>query len=227
MSDTVKIHPDLKKKVDLLFKYLGSQGDNIYEYRFGAIGRHMEEYGDGFVSDSIDIPTNDWLDDIMEELFKTYYSEYISDYSGNDADEYYFVKIKIRPHTKQILVGVDWAEQTSEEYNSSVAFKDDSSIPEFMNGINCDELRINFNGSGDDGYIDGYGEDENGNQHQLNDSVEEEIYLALDNGFGGWENNQGASGNMVIDMDTQEIKISIEYYDQEYDDSGFELYIVE
>ena len=124
-------------------------------------------------------------------------------------------------------MGVDWAEQTSEEYNSSVAFKDDSSIPEFMNGINCDELRINFNGSGDDGYIDGYGEDENGNQHQLNDSVEEEIYLALDNGFGGWENNQGASGNMVIDMDTQEIKISIEYYDQEYDDSGFELYIVE
>ena len=49
----------------------------------------------------------------------------------------------------------------------------------------------------------------------------------MDNGFGGWENNQGASGNMVIDMDTQEIKISIEYYDQEYDDSGFELYIVE
>jgi hypothetical protein len=227
MSDTVKLHPDLRKKVDLLFKYLGSQGDNVYEYRFGAIGGYMEEYGVKFVSDSIDIPTNSWLDKIMEELFKTYYSEYIRDYAGNDYDEYYFVKFKIRPNTKQILVGVDWAEQTSEEYSSSVAFKDDSSIPEFMNGINCDKLKINFNGSGDDGYIDGYGVNEDGNQHQLTDSIEEEIYRALSREFGGWENNQGASGNMLIDMNDESIKINIEYYDQEYEDSGFELNIIE
>jgi hypothetical protein len=226
MSETVKIHPDLKKKVDLLFKYLGSQGDNIYEYRYGATGRHIEEYGDGFVSDSIDIPTNDWLDNIMEELFKTYYSEYISDYAGNDYDEYYFVKFKIRPHTKQILVGVDWAEQTSEEYSSSVAFKDDSSIPEFMNGINCDKLKIDFNGSGDDGYINDYGYNK-GETHPLTDSIEEEIYQALSRKFGGWENNQGAVGNMLLDINDEAIKIDIEYYDQNYEDSGFELYIVE
>ena len=82
MSETVKIHPDLKKKVDLLFKYLGSQGDNIYEYRFGAMGRHMEEYGDGFVSDSIDIPTNDWLDNIMEELFNIIGKLYVDIYNS-------------------------------------------------------------------------------------------------------------------------------------------------
>ena len=227
MSDTVKLHPDLRKKVDLLFKYLGSQGDKVYNYSFGAIRSYMEEYGDGFVSDSIDLPTTKWLDKIMEELFKTYYSEYISDYAGNEADEYYLVKFKIRPHTKQILVGVDWAEETSEGYSSSVAFKDDSSIPEFMNGINCNKLRIGFNGSGDDGYIDGYGEDENGNQHQLNSSVEEEIYRGLSREFGGWENNQGASGNMLLDINDEAIKIDIEYYDQNYEDSGFELYIVE
>lgn len=227
MSDTVKLHPDLKKKVDLLFKYLGGQGDNVYEYRFGAMGGHMEDLGDEFVSDSIDLPTTKWLDKIMEELFKTYYSEYIRDYAGNDYDEYYFVKFKIRPHTKQILVGVDWAEQTSDEYSSSVAFKDDSSIPEFMNGINCDKLRINFNGSGDDGYIDGYGVNEDGNQHQLTDSIEEEIYRGLSREFGGWENNQGASGYMLLDINDEAIKIDIEYYDQNYEDSGFELYIVE
>ena len=227
MSDTVKLHPDLRKKVDLLFKYLGSQGDKVYNYSFGAIRSYMEEYGDGFVSDSIDLPTTKWLDKIMEELFKTYYSEYISDYAGNEADEYYLVKFKIRPHTRQILVGVDWAEETSEEYDSSVKFKDDSPIPEFMNGINCNELRIDFNGSGDDGYIGTHGEDENGNQHQLNDGVEDEITQALNSRYGGFENNQGGSGNMVIDMDAQEILINISYYDQEYDDSGFELYIVE
>jgi hypothetical protein len=227
MSDTVKLHPDLRKKVDLLFKYLSGNGDQIYKYSFGAIRNYMEEYGDEFSSNEFVVPTNNWLDNIMEELFKTYYPDYISDYAGNEQDEYYFVKFKIRPHTKQIQVGVDWAEQTSEEYNSSVAFKDDSSIPEFMNGINCDELRIGFNGSGDDGYIDGYGLNENGNQHQLTDSIEGEIYRALSREFGGWENNQGASGNMLIDINDESIKINIEYYDQNYEDSGFELNIIE
>jgi len=227
MSDTVKLHPDLKKKVDLLFKYLSGHGDQIYNYSFGAIRSYMEEYGDEFSSNEFDIPTNNWLDNVMEELFKTYYPKYISDYAGNEQDEYYFVKFKIRPHTKQIQVGVDWAETRGENYDSSVEFKDDSPIPEFMNGINSNELIIQFQGGGDDGYVEDNGVNEKSETHQLSNNVETEIIRALNGEFGGWENNSGASGTIMINMDDEEIQINIEYYDQEYEDSGFELNIIE
>jgi len=227
MSDTVKLHPDLKKKVDLLFKYLSGNGDQIYKYGFGAIRGYMEEYGDEFSSNEFVVPTNNWLDNIMEELFKTYYPEYISDYAGNEQDEYYFVRFKIRPHTKQIQVGVDWAETRGENYDSSVEFKDDSPIPEFMNGINSNELIIQFQGGGDDGYVEDNGVNEKGETHQLSNNVETEIIRALNGEFGGWENNNGASGTIMINMGDEEIQINIEYYDQEYEDSGFELNIIE
>jgi hypothetical protein len=32
---------------------------------------------------------------------------------------------------------------------------------------------------------------------------------------------------MLLDINDEAIKIDIEYYDQNYEDSGFELYIVE
>jgi hypothetical protein len=227
MRDTVKLHPNLKKKVDLLFKYLSAGGNETYSYRFGAIDSHMEEYGYEFSSDGVDLPTTNWLDNIMEELFKTYYPEYISDYAGNEYDQYYFVKFKIRPHTKQILVGVDWAEETSEEYTSNRKFKDGSPIPQFMSSINSSVLLVHFQGGGDDGFVDNNGSTEKGETHQLSDSVLDEITTMLNGEFGGWENNNGASGAIVIDMGDGEIEINIQYYIQEYEDSGFELYIVE
>jgi hypothetical protein len=68
-------------------------------------------------------------------------------------------------------------------------------------------LTIDYNGSGDSGYI----EDSFTNGFSVPAAVSDFCYNMLENRFGGWEINEGSQGNFEIDLDRKEITLNHTY----------------
>ena len=65
------------------------------------------------------------------------------------------------------------------------------------------ELSITFDGSGDSGYIESFGEDEEGNSFDVEGPIEDICYNLLSD-YGGWEINEGSFGRIVINPQENE-----------------------
>jgi len=76
-------------------------------------------------------------------------------------------------------------------------------------GISNDELR--YNGGGDSGYIENTFESGKG----VPAVVEDFCYSALERNFGGWEINEGSSGQFDFNMDDKEIYLNHTYNTEE------------
>ena len=64
---------------------------------------------------------------------------------------------------------------------------------------------IKYDGGGDSGEIKNVGEGNDGEEYDLSAGMEDVIYTYLERSFGGWENNEGASGEITVTKEEIEI----------------------
>ena len=74
-------------------------------------------------------------------------------------------------------------------------------------------LRLDYNGSGDSGYI----EDSFRNGNSVPADVSDYCYEILESNFGGWEINEGSQGYFEVDLDRKEITL---YHTFNLDETG-------
>ena len=91
-----------------------------------------------------------------------------------------------------------------------------------MDENNLDSIIIEYQGGGDDGYIENKGKDNNDDEYDLSAGMEDVVYSYLQQSFGGWENNEGAYGKITV---TKE-EIQIDHIWNTRDDVDSDLRIV-
>ena len=70
------------------------------------------------------------------------------------------------------------------------------------------EIRIEFSGSGDSGYIDDYGHTNDNNERVTLPAVwEDKLYNILERNHGGWEINEGSEGTFTINNSEEKIEL--------------------
>jgi|688.fasta_scaffold239645_2 hypothetical protein len=159
------------------------------------------------------IPQNmtDLLTDVLEssamELYdeaRYHFDDGMSSWSNFDV---YFDKTTMR------IGGTDVTVYGTEDTGSYYEFGDyeegDSiydtfiEVQKFLNEINSNGVRIDYNGSGDSGYIEGQYQSENGSG-DVPAGMEDICYNLLED-FGGWEINEGSQGNITLTKNSIDI----------------------
>lgn len=132
-----------------------------------------------------------------------------------DADDlnYERLVIDIDCDTKEISVKYDYNYYTTGDTESvERSVEDDSeddTLKELFDELESDEdisdrsLELEYNGSGDSGYIEDYFS----NGDSVPSYVEDYCYGFLESNFGGWEINEGSQGRFLIDMDEKRIAL--------------------
>lgn len=122
------------------------------------------------------------------------------------------VTIDIDCKTKEISVAYDYSYYDvgdSESVTHSLEEDDSEELMELFDTLENDDeisdrvLQLDYNGSGDSGYI----EDDFTNGDSVPAVVSDYGYRMLENNFGGWEINEGSQGNFEIDLDRKEITL--------------------
>jgi hypothetical protein len=230
----VKLDDKYKRPFNLLFKFLSKSNDNILTYERSASGMYLEStYGQDYLESeytSQSIPLNPYLINFFEEIFKNYFDDYIEPYAGNEVDEYYIVRFICKVAEKQIVIETYNFERSGEHYDSTTVISELdedklNAVNTFMSNNEIETLMIDFEGSGDDGYMNDYGKTVNGDTLKLTTPFETVIEELLSKDYGGWYNNEGANGRIIVDIPSDAIGISITYYDRSLEPSGFELTI--
>ena len=91
---------------------------------------------------------------------------------------------------------------------------------ENIEGLETRSLRLDYNGSGDSGYLEDsftYGTD-------CPTSVSDYCYNMLENNFGGWEINEGSQGYFEMDLDNKELTL---YHTSNIDEQGRDTIVEE
>ena len=85
------------------------------------------------------------------------------------------------------------------------------------------EIRIEFSGSGDSGYIDDYGYTNDNNERVTLPAVwEDKLYNILERNHGGWEINEGSEGTFTINNAEEKIELDFRM-NVETEDTGYEF----
>lgn len=123
------------------------------------------------------------------------------------------VTIDIDCKTKEISVSYDYSYYDvgdSESVTHSLEEDDSEELMELFDTLENDDeindrvLQLDYNGSGDSGYL----EDDFTNGDSVPAVVSDYAYRMLENNFGGWEINEGSQGNFEIDLDRKEITLN-------------------
>lgn len=162
-----------------------------------------------------------FIEKTIDEIIESYADE-LYDLGPRSADmeasDYFTVDIEITPENKiMTFVNLDFTEYVTESDGRYYDFNDyteeDSmydefiKIQKFLKEHNINEMRVDYNGGGDSGYIGEIYESKNGSG-RISDEIEEICYYLLEE-FGGWEINEGSSG--IIRMSNDEIEVEHEW----------------
>jgi hypothetical protein len=162
-----------------------------------------------------------FVENTIEEIIESYADE-LYDLGPNsiydETSDYFSVNIEIEPE-KQTMTFVSASVKSYDiesdgRYYEIGEFNKDTpmynrfiEIQKFLKEQNLDEIFVDYNGGGDSGYIEGQFRSGN-NSGDLSVEIEEIAYELLEE-FGGWEINEGSSGN--IRMSNDEIEIEHEW----------------
>jgi len=199
-----------KKTLKLFSYYVNSHGSdecNInYYYRAGAM-----EWNDNVFYDNYGRPIEMYekINDLMERILNILN---VVDWGTSDDNE---TKITINLDTKDNNLEIFGFESVKEIYYSEKTYNfsevyDQTSfyvLIDEMIGNETNNGIVEFEGSGDSGYIDEKiycWEAKKNNWIELPASVLDYFYSLL-NDYGGWEINEGSQGRFKIDIDAEKI----------------------
>lgn len=173
------------------------------------------------ISKDVTIPSNflPLFDIIVDE-----YGDEIWEGSQNESDEdYYRMSMTFNVDSKTIVITSEITENGEEDSYDSYELSDNEDVNSFLKEHNLESIMINYEGGGDDGYIEDKGTGNDGVEYDLSAGMEELVYRFLERSFGGWENNEGARG--VITVNENEVQIDHVWYTRENVDSDLRIVI--
>ena len=204
-------NPELVKKFKLLHYILLSNGmiyveNDIYIGHDGDIDYYFNPYSNkGSVTPVLPDSMLVFLDTFFETL-----KDNVLDLLESGGDQSGRVTFKYSTYNKKFTI-----DETifAMDFESSVGeFEvDEKELLEDMTKWREEgktEIRIEFNGSGDSGYIDDYGHT-NGNNERVNLPAvwEDKLYNILESNHGGWEINEGSEGTFTINNTEEKIEL--------------------
>jgi hypothetical protein len=209
---------DEKKFLNRICRYLGSLG---MENGFIEFEMHTSYFDcDDIDWDEITHFANNYTAEIPEELIPIFQKalNYVCEndlVEQPDVDDINWgrVSVEIDCKTKEISISYDYSYYdvgNSESVTHSLDEDDDENLMEVFDALENDEeiidrvLQVDYNGSGDSGYL----EDDFTNGNSVPAVVSDYAYNMLENSFGGWEINEGSQGNFEIDLDRKEITLN-------------------
>jgi hypothetical protein len=166
------------------------------------------------------------LDIIVKIVEK--YEHKLYDNSSSDSD-YHEIKVSIYPFEQKMVLRILQEEYNTEDSNYEKKLPEDSFILNYMKENNVEEISATYSGSGDDGDINNLTIDEEiypdarywGESKTEADEVFHEIYDYLHHAYGGWENDEGASGDILVEDGV--LTIEHAWNTREMVDSGYEI----
>lgn len=213
-----------KKYLNRVCRYLGSLG-----MRDGLVELDTSDYG-GVSCENLDwskftVFSNNYTAEIPDGLIPI--MKKISDYvcendmiSTPDVDDLNFERltIEIDCDTKEISMTHDYSYySTGDGMTTTFEINDYDDLIDIFDTLESDDeitdrvLTLEYNGSGDSGFI----EDSFSNGDSVPSDVQDWCYNRLESLHGGWEINEGSQGTFEIDLDRKEITLNHIYNTEE------------
>ena len=151
------------------------------------------------------------VDKYLNELLKNAYSE----------NEAFRVNAMIYPFDKKIVLGIEQEENKENGTFWETELTPDDRLYQIIKDKNIEVIYAPYNGGGDSGYIDNVTiTTEDGEKiNDENNEIESLLYDDLNSIFGGWELDDGSSGEISVEGNF--IEINHTWYTREFRDSGF------
>jgi len=166
---------------------------------------------------NISLPAN--LESIVEEIVKHYTDELYDLGPGSAGDssasDYYNVDLTFYSkenklvfdnitHTEYVSEGTGMSYDISDYEEGDSMYNTFMKVRKFLEYEGIEDMTVNYNGSGDSGYIEsGYtSKNKNG---QIDEDIEHICYDLLQE-YGGWEINEGSQGIIIFTKDEVDIQ---------------------
>jgi hypothetical protein len=199
-----------------------SEDEGLYDFE----GPHTRRYS---MEDDIDRDGlgAKLLNDIVEEFIESSESDLLDYLYCDDCSGYGSVNVKYSPvdltlnvdltistreseETENFMSFDDLKNQTQNQWGSRYEYLKKLGEPEFIEKMKKDygnTLEITYNGGGDSGQIEDYGETET-HSVRLNQDIEYTGYEIIDLYHSGWENNEGGDGIISFDFEERTVLIT-------------------
>ena len=209
---------ELKVYLNLFAKYL-TQTIGCDEASFSGDWYGLNLYDENFSScngsERSPIPMlnvlNGWLENNKKEIW-----------DNQEGEDPYALRIVINGEDRTISLYEEYSEYFSEpEEITTIDVEGEPELKEIINHY-CEkeeicrgQIRWDFSGGGDSGYIEesGRADFKDGNI-QLTSQLEDMGYRMLSD-YGGWEINEGSQGDFTLDLDTEELTLTFSWNTEE------------
>jgi hypothetical protein len=169
----------------------------------------------------VSIPSN--FLPLFDMIIEVYGKRIWEESENEEGDEYYRVNIEFRVDTKTMVIGSEVTVNSEEDAGDEYELKNDKDVDSFLDETGLESISIKYEGGGDDGYLEDRGEGDDGEEYELSAGVRDVAYNYLTQSFGGWENNEGARGEIIITKDT--LSINHIWFTREMENSELHLVI--
>jgi hypothetical protein len=142
---------------------------------------------------------------------------------NEEQDDYYRASISFKVDQRLMIITSVITENGEEPASDDYNLNNNEDVNTFLDEKNIERITIKYQGGGDDGYIENTGVDDKGDEYSLSAGMEDVVYSYLQQSFGGWENNEGASGGIIVTK--EEIQIDHIWNTREDVDSDLHLVI--
>ena len=188
---------------------------------------YLEQFNtdEASVDFSMDITSIDWWDEkvwinvlrkdvkipsnflpLFDMIIEKYGHKIWDESQSENEEEYYRLFIKFKVESKIMIITSEITENGEEPANDSYELNDNKEVNSFLDEHNLESIVVKYEGGGDDGYVESKGEGNDGVEYDLSAGMEDVVYTYLERSFGGWENNEGASGLIIVNKNEIEIE---------------------
>jgi hypothetical protein len=169
----------------------------------------------------VNIPSN--FLPLFDMIIEKYGDEIWNGSMNEEQDDYYSASISFKVDQRLMIITSVITENGEEPASDDYNLNNNEDVNTFLDEKNIERITIKYQGGGDDGYIENTGVDDKGNEYSLSAGMEDVVYSYLEQSFGGWENNEGASGGIIVTK--EEIQIDHIWNTREDVDSDLRLVI--
>lgn len=173
----------------------------------------MESYGISWwnekvwiniLTKDVKIPSN--FLPLFDMIIDNYGREIWEGSMNEEEEDYYQASISFKVDQRLMIITSIISENGEDPSSDEYDLNNNEVVNTFLDENNLNSIVVEYQGGGDDGYIENKGKDDNGNQYSLSAGMEDVAYSYLETSFGGWENNEGAYGTIKISKETVEIE---------------------
>ena len=143
---------------------------------------------------------------LFDMIIEKYGHKIWDESQSENEEEYYRLFIKFKVESKIMIITSEITENGEEPANDSYELNDNKEVNSFLDEHNLESIVVKYEGGGDDGYVESKGEGNDGVEYDLSAGMEDVVYTYLERSFGGWENNEGASGLIIVNKNEIEIE---------------------